>query len=252
MCKTTPDAYYSTLYEVAVCADDPMVTNTLDRSTCETVWENSSGAFVNPVNLMSGAETLSGTISRPSDGIYPYMLAVVDPLMQAKFSLTIEGSSGTDGTYYSTSNVIRRYPLMTTTASGYGISPDVMTNFSQINTCDPKLVVDMGAGGVLSAYLVNDSYTLTSTAKNVEVTEGGGDQSQYPYAHLACDGATKVLGVQKMLNGGITISNKTSSLNLALRVTDNGGLAVDGDGDGDPDYSYPGPWMGVLSTTEVQ
>lgn len=104
----------------------------------------------------------------------------------------------------------------------------------------------------MSAYLVNDAYQITSTSKRTDYEEGGGDQSQYPFYDITCDGVTKIVSVQKMLNDGITISHKTASLNLALKVTGSAGLALDQDGDGDPDHSFPGPWMGVLSTTEVQ
>jgi hypothetical protein len=48
----------------------------------------------------------------------------------------------------------------------------------------------------------------------------------------------------------VTISNETATVNLALKVTDNAGLIRDADGDGDPDYGFPGPWIGVLNTTE--
>jgi len=42
-----------------------------------------------------------------------------------------------------------------------------------------------------------------------------------------------------MLNNGITISHKTTSPNLASKVTDSTRLARDNDGDGDPDFSFP-------------
>lgn len=252
-CQVTPEAYYSTLYEIAVCTSDPMASSTLDLTTCSVVWENSAGVEVNPVALMSGSETLAGTVNRPPDGTYGYMVAIVDPALGTKFSITIEGSAGTDGTYYSTATLYRNAPLMTTNAADYAKSTDVMKNFSATGgTCDPQLDADVGEGGTMSAYLVNDAYQITSTSKRIDYEEGGGDPSQYPFYSITCDGATKIVSVQKMLNDGITISHKTASLNLALKVTDSAGLALDHDGDGDPDHSFPGPWMGVLSTTEVQ
>ena len=252
-CQVTPEAYYSTLYKIAVCTSDPMASSTLDLSTCSEVWENSAGVEVNPVALMSGSETLAGTVNRPPDGTYGYMVAVVDPTLEAKFSITIEGSAGTDGTYYSTATPYRLAPLMTTNAADYAKSTDLINNFSDNSqTCDPQLDVDVGEGGAMSAYLVDDAYQITSTTKRTDYEEGGGDQSQYPFYDITCDGVTKIVSVQKMLNGGITISHKTASLNLALKVTGSAGLALDQDGDGDPDHSFPGPWMGVLSTTEVQ
>jgi hypothetical protein len=43
-----------------------------------------------------------------------------------------------------------------------------------------------------------------------------------------------------MLNNGIAISHKTTSPNLALKVTDSGELARDNDEDGEPDFSFHG------------
>jgi hypothetical protein len=58
-----------------------------------------------------------------------------------------------------------------------------------------------------------------------------------------------LLGVRE-LKKAITVSNKTSSINLALKVTDNAGLAIDADGDGDPDALQPGPWAGHITAIE--
>jgi hypothetical protein len=58
-----------------------------------------------------------------------------------------------------------------------------------------------------------------------------------------------MVGVTELKNA-VTISNKTTSINLALKVTDNAGLAIDADGDGDPDILQPGPWAGHITAIE--
>jgi len=78
MCQMTPEAYYSTIYAMSVCTADPMDDDVLDRSTCEMIWSSPAGQEFNPVALMSGAETLPGTVTRPKNGTYGYMLAVLE------------------------------------------------------------------------------------------------------------------------------------------------------------------------------
>jgi hypothetical protein len=174
------------------------------------------------------------------------MYAIIDPEMSAKFKITISGSSGTDGVYYTSTNTYRNNPLMTTTAANYAASVDDMNNFSQTTGCDPDFSnQDMGEGGILSAYLVDASYTRTTTLKRID----GTDINNQSYWYDTCEGVEKMVGVQKMPSA-VTISNETASINLALKVTDNAGLIMDSDGDGDPDFGYPGPWLGVLTTTE--
>jgi hypothetical protein len=111
--------------------------------------------------------------------------------------------------------------------------------------CPDFTNLDMGEGGTLSAYLVDASYTKATTLKRID----GTDINNQSYWYDTCEGVEKMVGVEKMPST-VTISNKTASLNLALKVTDNAGIIVDTDVDGDPDVGSPGPWFGVLTTTE--
>jgi hypothetical protein len=103
------------MYEIGLCSSDAMASGTLDKTSCETVWANPTGLEVNPVALMSGSEVMDGTISRPPNGTYDYMYAIIDPEISAKFKITITGSSGTDGVYYTSTSTYRNHPLMTNT-----------------------------------------------------------------------------------------------------------------------------------------
>ena len=248
MCQLTPEAYYTTIYEMSVCTLDPMDEDVLDRSTCELIWSKTAGQEVDPVAMRSGAQTLPGTVSRPKNGTYGFMMAVLSKKIGTKFSLEIEGSSGTDGTYYTTATKFRNNGLGTTDVASYATTTDDVYNFDQTSdkVCDPKLEVDMGALGYVTAWLVDSSLAVTETFEEVEII---GNAAEGTYTAHRCANAAKLLGVTE-LKKAITVSNKTSSINLALKVTDNAGLAIDADGDGDPDALQTGPWVGYITATE--
>jgi hypothetical protein len=248
MCQLTPEAYYTTIYEMSVCTLDPMDEDVLDRSTCELIWSKTAGQEVDPVAMRSGAQTLPGTVSRPKNGTYGFMMAVLSKKIGTKFSLEIEGSSGTDGTYYTTATKFRNNGLGTTDVASYATTTDDIYNFDETSdkVCDPKIEVDMGALGYVTAWLVDSSLAVTETFEEVEII---GNAAEGTYTAHRCANAAKLLGVTE-LKKAITVSNKTSSINLALKVTDNAGLAIDADGDGDPDALQTGPWVGYITATE--
>jgi len=248
MCQLTPEAYYTTIYEMSVCALDPMDEDVLDRSMCELIWSKTAGQEVDPVAMRSGAQTLPGTVSRPKNGTYGFMMAVLSKKIGTKFSIEIEGSSGTDGTYYTAATKFRNNALATTDVASYATTTDDIYNFDQTSdkVCDPKIEVDMGALGYVTAWLVDSSLAVTETFEEIEVI---GNAAEGTYTAHRCANAAKMIGVTELKNA-VTISNKTTSINLALKVTDNAGLAIDADGDGDPDALQPGPWAGHITAIE--
>ncbi len=128
------------------------MSGTLDKTSCSLLWENTAGLKVNAVALMDGAETLAGTVTRPPNGTYSYMYADMDPEISAKYKITITGSSGTDGVYFTSANTYRKNAQMTTTAADYGIAVDDMQNFTLTDGCDPDFSnLQIGEAGILSA-----------------------------------------------------------------------------------------------------
>lgn len=90
-CSNRPDQYKLKIYKMGLCtaAPTPAAGTAADFSTCQTVFENSSGSMVLVQNGVSTALT-GGTITRPTNGSYAYGYVVIEPEIQLQVNKTFD------------------------------------------------------------------------------------------------------------------------------------------------------------------
>ena len=236
MCVLTPTEYESKLYEIALCTKDPMLGDTLDKASCSTVYSDTAGTTFDPTKLMSGAEQLSGTITRPVNGSYGFAYAIADKKVTTQVKMEVTQEYG-KGTWYSTNTSV-----MTNVAANAAAFTDEFKNWSNVaGTCDPEYINVVTSLGHLDAYLLTESLSKATAYESVLHKSGY-------YMQDTCKDVAKIIGVQTN-DVPTVITNKTKTLNLAFQITDTGGLLIDLNRDGLPNVGYAGTWLGVFSTT---
>jgi len=236
MCVLTPTEYESKLYEIALCTKDPMLGDTLDKASCSTVYSDTAGTTFDPTKLMSGAEQLSGTITRPVNGKYGFAYAIADKKVTTQVKMEVTQEYG-KGTWYSTDTSV-----MTNVAANAAAFTDDFKNWSNVaGTCDPEYINVVTSLGHLDAYLLTESLSKAIAYESVLHKSG-------LYMQDTCKDVAKIIGVQTN-DVPTVITSKTKTLNLAFQITDTGGLLIDLNRDGLPNVGYAGTWLGVFSTT---
>jgi hypothetical protein len=97
-CSTSPDIQEVTFYLGALCKSKPVTPTTstaIDLSSCSTFFKNDAGATV---NIQPGiTSVLTGTFTKPTQGIYSYVYMEVDPAQSVTATKTFSQSLGSDG-----------------------------------------------------------------------------------------------------------------------------------------------------------
>ena len=109
-CEVTPDNYKLKMYKIGLCTEDPYRTpesgsgNTIgaDLTSCTTIFDDPAGE---DVNIQPGVEVdlLSGGFTIPI-GVYPYVFALIDNVVQIKHIQEYAAATGGDANF-----VIRGY-----------------------------------------------------------------------------------------------------------------------------------------------
>lgn len=102
ICTTSAQNYGLTLYQIGICKNDPLSSNIPDTSSCQLVYENKSGQYVDLGQATSNpAVVLSNTsgVQRPANGTYPYLYLSIGSTVRIKGQATID-----TGTYFTSDN----------------------------------------------------------------------------------------------------------------------------------------------------
>jgi len=108
-CETQPDEYEIVIYKLYLCTSSPTIPTTtsavdLTSGGCEQIFDNPSGATA---AVTQGSElNLTGTYTRPSNGIYTHGYAVMDNTFgitaSLEFAGAMSGQTGGSGVYCGT------------------------------------------------------------------------------------------------------------------------------------------------------
>ena len=225
MCRTTPDKFQITIYEMGLCESNPYGTTTsgnttFDSSTCSVTFTNSTG-FTTDVAaaLASGTPvTMTGTDTRPKNGTYKYPYMLMGKVFTTRKTMTVGGV-----TYYNKSD-----------GGATQVASDLADYAESLNTfaagCDPYYINSPLDVGTISGY-------LATNAKAIDTTAGG----------LGCANATRLVGVIN-LTTPFEITDRTVGLTFTFNLTNNG-VQVQADGAGAPDSFGSGPFSGYFTVT---
>ena len=108
-CETQPDEYEIVIYKLYLCSSSPTIPTTtsavdLTSGGCEQIFDNPSGATA---AVTQGSElNLTGTYTRPPNGIYTHGYAVMDNTFgitaSLEFAGAMSGQTGGSGVYCGT------------------------------------------------------------------------------------------------------------------------------------------------------
>jgi hypothetical protein len=180
-CYAEPQEYYTTIYKLGLCTSRPTAptSNTaVDLSSCTTVFENTSGT---KVKIVKGMPTkLTGTVTRPPNGSYPYAIALLAPEFELKTSLTflqsrsnypssgVPATSGTvcwsrTGTFYSNRSVRARdlVDCGSAVGSNNGLIKSVANAMDVDGSGNSIMTKDFGS---VIGYLLTSTNTLASSS----------------------------------------------------------------------------------------
>ena len=211
-CAGTPSKYEITIYELALCTDNPIQgsagSKSLDASNCVTTMSSSTGETVNLGQ--SAAVSLPNATSRPSNGTYTYSYVVIKNTIGLQGSYELQGGN----TYYSTKDGDAK-----TNAPAENYVED-LTDFGDFSW-DPEWgPYDHPTGGKISALLVNDNNQRASSEGDV----------------------TRLVGVFETNSGNpVVITKATNGVEVNFSVQ-NSAMGIDADSNGLPNQFGSGPF----------
>lgn len=235
-CFAEPDFLTLTVYEAALCTSAPTLptsTTTLDTSTCQVTFSNSTGSTI---SVATGASTsLSGTFTTPPAGTYTHGYIIVDNSFAVTANVNFgttsaTGETGGTGPFCATtsgSTATNNTSVCGTSAPSASAVSDSVTDFDGgssafANTASESFTTSSGTV-TLDAALVNSSGTLSSGTASV----------------------SRIVAVQTFASSVVVPSTGLSSMNLAFN-TSAGMTIVD---NGTSVQLLSGPFRVVISTT---
>jgi hypothetical protein len=127
ICTTAAQNYGMRIYQVGICRNDPNAGVIPDTSSCEFVYENLSGQYVDlgqsSANKTPKLENVTG-VGQPANGTYDFIYLRIGNTIDLKGQATVQ-----EGTYFS-SNIPdgTGQVLGLTNPASYSIYPNVLTS----------------------------------------------------------------------------------------------------------------------------
>jgi len=208
-CTVAAQTYGITIYKIAICTDNPMPSGVPVLASCESIYNNPSGQYVdlgvsNPQFANIGLDP--GSTFPPRSGTYNFIYLQIGTTWNIKATATVAS-----GTWYTSTAL---YPdgggqnTATQTVGSYAVFPNVLTRFD--SACQEDNTY--GGKGVL----------LTSSLQPISLSGG------------VCPGAAYTAlsaSTTSLLGAPVVITDKTANLNLKFKTTqDSIGLWAASDG----------------------
>ena len=197
-CRFTPQSYIASVFEMGLCTTNPMSGDSLDRSTCTTVFTASDQINGSQHDFAPGDVELIGTSTRPTNGTYGYPYII----LSNDFSIKGEYSKG-GTTYYITASSGQCNAVNTTGPAEQCSSS--LVQFAQTAACDGEYTGARFEGGILNGYLMQNS-TLD---KRLGASEGNAGQ---------CTNVDRLVGVME-LDTPLIITQSVINFKFTFNVT---------------------------------
>jgi len=208
-CTVAAQTYGITIYRIAICTDHPMPSGGAVLASCESIYNNASGQYVdlglsNPE--FANIELDPNYTSDPRSGTYNFIYLQIGTTWNIKATATVAS-----GTWYTSTELYNNgdgQNAATQSVGRYAVFPNVMTRFS-------------------GACQENNSYggknaLLTASLQSISLSGGACPGSAF--TSLSAN-ATSLLGAP------VVITNQTMEIDLRFRTTEDSiGLWAAADG----------------------
>ena len=235
-CEATPDFYEIVIYKMYLCTSTPTiptVTAAADLTNCSQIFNSDAGATANVAQ--NSDVDLTGTYTRPPDGIYTHGYAMMDNTFGITAAIQIDGSM--DG-QASGSGVFCR------TVSGSGNHTKASGSHTDESVCSAtevaagkytETLTHFGGSGDAWTKVADAAPTPGSTIKGLLVDSNG---------HLAANEGevVKLEGLVGFANA-ITVTPNTTSLTMSFNLGE--GMSLNSAG-ADKIYMGSGPFEAIF------
>ena len=231
-CRTTPDTYEISVFEMGVCKEHPFTNNgtktdllTMDKSSCSvtfTATDQSLGSVIDIAKNIGGSVDLVGASTRPADGTYgfPYVI------LRDKFSVGMSILAGDGQTYNGDASA-------NVATGGTSVAyDDLLRNFGA--NCTSGYVGATIPIGTIDAFITNSSLQRSETTGGAHVSAG------------QCVKQGRLVGIIN-LTAPFTIDANTTKMQFNFIITDYGINMTDTDNDGFPDEYGSAPFSGTFT-----
>jgi len=231
--KVKPSYYSLKVYSLYVCSSKPYPEtmtptgstyapahgDSFVKDSCHQVFNNTSGSEVEVIDGTSSP--LTGTVTRPPNGTYPYYLLKVDSNFKYKAELDFSGAD-TNGSVSGGTAVAYPY-CVTTTGSQDSYNKDVYASCAATSGATPGLLVEnkvtLGSGLTATFKRANSNSCSSNTCTDpigVYITDSsenfiGGTQNS------AASGANAsgIISIKSFSNP-VTFADDTKAMNIVL------------------------------------
>lgn len=200
-CRFTPQTYKASVYEMGLCSVNPMAGDSLDKSTCTTVFTATDQTNGSEHDFALGDAVLAGVSTRPTNGTYQFPYIILSNVFTIKAQFTKadnttfyvhnDGGSGSCGSADTTS------PAQECTST--------LNQFAQNNVCDGEYLDAPVSIGTINGYLMQSS--------TLDKRDGASET-----ASNVCSNVDRLVGVINM-NNPIVITPNTISFKFIFNVT---------------------------------
>ena len=240
-CRTTPDKYETSVFEMGVCTSHPFTNDgtktdisTMDKSTCSVTFsatDQTNGSVIDIAQSIGGSVDLVGTSTRPANGTYgfPYIILRENFVV----GISIVGFNGNTYNGDASANV----------ASG-GTLADYTDNLRNFTGGQSKC--QSGYAGAVIPIGTIDAFLTNSSLERSETTGG----THYNSGSDTCAKTGRLVGIIN-LTTPFTITPSTLKMQFNFIVTDYGINMGDTGSDGYPDDYGSAPFSGTFTITEA-
>lgn len=199
-CVFPAETYGTTIYQIAICKNNPLQSPTPDTSSCFFLYNNSSGQYVDIANYLNSGFTLNtlDKDGRPPNGDYDYVYGLFSNIVKIKGSVTIQ-----QVIYYTTSTSNPNYnqgALASPDSSSYSVFDSPI--WTETDDNDEHVCFDNGSISYLDS---NDQPTLLTRVVSP------------PLDQFYCTGATRLAmagSSQRVLGTTIRITDDVKGIDM--------------------------------------
>ena len=218
-CMTRAEAYEFTIYEVHLCTSAPTAATTsraIIKSSCELVFENSTGSTISLSSTEGESENLIGNFSKPPNGIYTHAYLKIDNVFGVTGSATFsdqdyrgQGNNGSGNTCITISTAAE-----TLTGTTFPQETSLCADSGEIGSAGKKLIQ-------LQSLDCCDGLVTSDTETNINGTNQIGQPTLVDSNGrlITSEEQADVIDYIVTFGSPKTIDDNTSGLNLAFNIS---------------------------------
>lgn len=219
-CMTRAEAYEFTIYEVHLCTSAPTAATTsraIIKSSCELVFENSTGSTVSLSSTEGESENLIGNFYKPPNGNYTHAYLKIDNVFGVTGSATFsdqdyrgQGNNGSGNTCVTRSSAA----VETLTGTTFPQETSLCGDGGEVGSAGKKMIQ-------LQSLDCCDGLVTSDTETNINGTNQIGQPSLVDSNGrlITSEEQADVIDYIVTFGSAKTIDENTSGLNLAFNIS---------------------------------